>query len=66
MKLSWYLEMWVAGLATQVIASKSFAGSNNYYLHAMLPEEQADYISSLRSDGAKVVRLWGKIYKHSI
>jgi mannan endo-1,4-beta-mannosidase len=39
--------------------SYSFAGSNNYYLHALLPEEQAAYIETLQADGAKVVRLWG-------
>ncbi|KAG4440554.1 hypothetical protein IFR05_003970 [Cadophora sp. M221] len=38
--------------------SKSWAGSNNYYLHALHPEEQASYINSLKSYGTKVVRLW--------
>lgn len=40
--------------------SKSWAGSNNYFLHALHPEEQASYINSLKGFGAKVVRLWGK------
>jgi mannan endo-1,4-beta-mannosidase len=40
--------------------SNSWAGSNNYYLHALHPEEQATYISDLQSYGTKVVRLWGK------
>ncbi|KAL2066655.1 hypothetical protein VTL71DRAFT_2727 [Oculimacula yallundae] len=38
--------------------SKSWAGSNNYYLHALHPEEQAAYIKSLKGFGTKVVRLW--------
>ena len=40
-------------------ASNSWAGSNNYYLHALQPEEQAAYINGLKGFGAKVVRLWG-------
>jgi mannan endo-1,4-beta-mannosidase len=40
--------------------SNSWAGSNNYYLHALHPAEQASYISSLKSYGTKVVRLWGE------
>jgi mannan endo-1,4-beta-mannosidase len=43
----------------QARASNSFAGSNNYYLHGLLPQEQADYIQALQADGAKIVRLWG-------
>jgi hypothetical protein len=39
--------------------SYSFAGSNNYYLHTLLPEEQVAYIGALQADGAKVARLWG-------
>lgn len=38
--------------------SKSWAGSNNYYFHALHPKEQAAYINALKGYGAKVVRLW--------
>jgi len=44
--------------------SNSFAGSNSYYLHGLLPDEQANYISSLRDAGAEVVRIWGMFYIH--
>ena len=44
----------------QARTSNSFAGSNNFYLHGLLPQEQADYIQALQVDGAKVVRLWGE------
>ncbi|KAH7370824.1 glycoside hydrolase superfamily [Rhexocercosporidium sp. MPI-PUGE-AT-0058] len=44
--------------AVEKRASKSWAGSNNYYLHALHPEEQASYINSLKGFGTKVVRLW--------
>ncbi|KAH7413382.1 glycoside hydrolase superfamily [Cadophora sp. MPI-SDFR-AT-0126] len=36
----------------------TLARSNNYYLHALHPEEQASYINSLKSFGTKVVSLW--------
>ncbi|TVY27169.1 putative mannan endo-1,4-beta-mannosidase F [Lachnellula hyalina] len=39
-------------------SSKSWAGSNNYYLHALHPEEQTTYIDALKGFGTKVVRLW--------
>ena len=42
--------------------SKSWAGSNNYYLHALHPEEQTTYINALKGFGTKVVRLWGKLF----
>jgi hypothetical protein len=42
-------------------SSKSFAGSNSYYLHGLLPQEQAYYIQALKTDGAKVVRLWSEL-----
>jgi hypothetical protein len=45
--------------------SNSWAGSNNYYLHALHPEEQATYINALKSYNTKVVRLWGK-YPHAL
>jgi hypothetical protein len=41
--------------------SNSFAGSNTYYLHGLLPQEQADYIKAIQTDGGKVVRLWGEL-----
>jgi mannan endo-1,4-beta-mannosidase len=49
-------------LASAILSERisySFAGSNNYYLHALLPAEQVAYIGALQADGAKVVRLWG-------
>lgn len=49
-------------LASAILSERtsySFAGSNNYYLHALLPEEQVAYIRAIQADGAKVVRLWG-------
>jgi hypothetical protein len=49
----------------QARTSNSFAGSNNYYLHGLLPQEQADYIEAIQADGAKVVRLWGGSHPHS-
>ncbi|KAH6674822.1 glycoside hydrolase superfamily [Halenospora varia] len=39
-------------------SSKSFAGSNSYYLHGLLAQEQASYIQAIQADGGKVVRLW--------
>ena len=42
-------------------SSYSFAGSNSYYLHALLPSDQAAYIDSLRVAEAKVVRLWSML-----
>jgi mannan endo-1,4-beta-mannosidase len=42
--------------------SNSFAGTSNYYLHALHPDEQASYISALQGFGTKVVRLWGENY----
>lgn len=47
-------------------SSKSWAGANNYYLHALHPAEQAIYISALKSYGTKVVRLWGKITRDGL
>jgi hypothetical protein len=50
-------------LATQVAlperSSPSFAGSDNYFLHGVSSSEQARYISTLNTWGAKVLRLWG-------
>ncbi|KAF1986872.1 glycoside hydrolase family 5 protein [Aulographum hederae CBS 113979] len=39
-------------------ASKSFAGSNNYYLHGLPVADQTAYVQTLASWGVKVVRLW--------
>lgn len=52
------------GLAASSVIEKrnsnSFAGTSNYYLHALHPDEQASYISALKDYGTKVVRLWGE------
>ncbi|TVY86209.1 Mannan endo-1,4-beta-mannosidase [Lachnellula willkommii] len=39
-------------------SSNSWAGSDNYYLHALSSDDQATYINALKGFGAKVVRLW--------
>lgn len=39
-------------------ASKSFAGTNNYFLHALPLDDQKAYIETLSSWGVKVIRLW--------
>jgi mannan endo-1,4-beta-mannosidase len=39
--------------------STSFAGSNEYFLHALPTSEQKTYIETLAEWGGKVVRLWG-------
>ncbi|CAN9123364.1 unnamed protein product [Alternaria alternata] len=38
--------------------STSFAGSNEYFLHALSASEQKTYIETLAGWGAKVIRLW--------
>lgn len=50
-----------AGLvsAASDAASHSFAGANNYFLHATSHAIQEQYISELASWGTKLVRLWG-------
>lgn len=57
------------GLSTTVVnglvptrrqASTSFAGSNEYFLHALSASEQKEYVETLAGWGAKVLRLWGK------
>jgi len=40
-------------------SSNSWAGTNNYYVHGLSASDQASYISTLKSYGTKVVRLWG-------
>jgi mannan endo-1,4-beta-mannosidase len=40
-------------------STKSFAGSNLYFLHALPQDEQKAYVEKLASWNAKVVRLWG-------
>ena len=47
------------GTAIEKRASKSFAGANSYFLHAISTDYQNQYIEALAADGAKVVRLWG-------
>lgn len=42
-------------------ATHSFADSNSYYLHALHSDAQNEYINTLSSYGAKVVRLRGKL-----
>ncbi|TVY20786.1 Mannan endo-1,4-beta-mannosidase 1 [Lachnellula arida] len=39
-------------------SSNSWAGSDNYYLHALGSDDQTTYINALKGFGAKVVRLW--------
>ncbi|ORY16380.1 beta-1,3-mannanase [Clohesyomyces aquaticus] len=39
-------------------ASKSFAGSNLYFLHALPAADQKEYVETLAGWGAKVLRLW--------
>ncbi|KAF2737433.1 beta-1,3-mannanase [Polyplosphaeria fusca] len=39
-------------------ASKSWAGSNEYFLHALPASEQKKYIETLAGWGVKVLRLW--------
>lgn len=41
-------------------SSSSFAGSNEYFLHALPVSEQKTYIETLAARGAKVLRLWGE------
>jgi len=52
------ISSFVQAYAYQNTSSHSFAGSNSYYLHALLPSDQASYINSLHIAGAKVLRLW--------
>lgn len=40
--------------------SNSFAGSNLYFLHGLSGSEQDDYINTMASYGAKVLRIWGE------
>lgn len=39
--------------------AKSFAGSNEYFLHALPEAEQKEYVKTLAGWGVKVLRLWG-------
>ncbi|MCJ1387736.1 hypothetical protein MMC18_000579 [Xylographa bjoerkii] len=48
----------VAATAIEKRSSKSFAGANSYFVHAISTEYQTDYIEALAADGAKVIRLW--------
>ena len=41
--------------------SPSFGGANNYFIHATASSEQNDWVNTLSSWGAKVVRLWGEL-----
>jgi len=40
--------------------SSSFAGSNEYFLHALPAAEQKTYVETLAGWGVKVLRLWGE------
>jgi mannan endo-1,4-beta-mannosidase len=39
--------------------SRSFAGSNEYFLHALPVAQQKTYVETLAGWGVKVLRLWG-------
>lgn len=39
-------------------ASKSWAGTSNYFLQGMSTADQQSYIQQLASDGVKVLRVW--------
>ena len=41
-------------------SSNSWAGGNLYFLHGLSDSDQDYYINTMASNGAKVVRLWGK------
>lgn len=41
--------------------SKSFAGSNLYFLHALPLADQTSYVKALAGWGVKVLRLWGNV-----
>lgn len=41
--------------------SSSFAGSNEYFLHALSEAEQKTYVETLAGWGVKVLRLWGEL-----
>lgn len=45
-------------LAIDKRGSTSWAGSNLYFLHGLSASDQASYIDTLASYGAKVVRVW--------
>lgn len=40
--------------------SSSFAGSNEYFLHALPAAERKTYVETLAGWGVKVLRIWGK------
>jgi mannan endo-1,4-beta-mannosidase len=48
----------VQGIPKMKRASRSFAGSNLYFLHGLSSSDQASYIDKLASNGAKVIRIW--------
>lgn len=52
--------LYLLAQAVATTASKSWAGSSNYYLHGLSESDQNSYIDSLQDVGAKVVRLWGE------
>lgn len=41
--------------------SRSWAGSNLYFLHALPAEEQSRYVQTLGRWSVKTLRLWGKL-----
>lgn len=62
--LMWLLVFGItqAGLVQRSNSSKSFAGSNEYFLHALPATEQRSYVETLAGWGVKVLRLWGIEY----
>lgn len=56
----WLFMSRVAPALREERTTYAFAGSNNYYLHALTSQEQTAYIHELQKDGAKAVRLWSK------
>ncbi len=49
----------LAGVAAN---SKSFGGSNNYFIHGVSDYEREQWVNTLADWGAKVVRLWGNVF----
>jgi Na+-transporting NADH:ubiquinone oxidoreductase subunit NqrE len=47
---------------SSVEGSNSWAGSNNYFIHAASASEQETWVNTLADWGAKVVRLWGNFH----
>lgn len=58
MKLLFRPLLVLSALSALASASSSFGGSNLYFLHGLSASDQANYIDTLASYGAKVVRVW--------